>query len=178
MNRMARCQSAVALFAGLIACNPGLALADIDGSLTAYNAAQVGLTGSIRIGTYLDAKTNLNAVWGKVSYRVDCSDVHIRPALTGENSGSNNQLFGPVRVTLTAPQWYPTVLGLPGWLAVKAGSSFDCVHFYTGEARSNVLPIGGSGATFPLGGDSWSTSSSLVFDVIKPGTAGSGGCIP
>ena len=155
MNRMARFQSA-ALFAGLIACNPGLALADIDGSLLAYNASQVGLTGAIRIGTYLEARTNLNAVWGKVSYRVDCSDVNIRPALTGDRSGSNNQLFGPVRITLTAPELYPSVLSLPGWLSVKAGTAFDCVHSYTGEARSNVLPIGGGGATFPLGGDSWS----------------------
>jgi hypothetical protein len=164
--------------AALLAVQPGLALADLSAQVIPYGAHQVGFTGEVEIGTLTSARTNLNNIWAGVSYRLECSDPNIRPVLTGGRSGSNNGFLGPKNIDVTAPDWFPSTLALPGWNRVPPGSWMDCVHFYTGTARSNIVPFGGGGTTFPIGGDAWEDSSSLSFTVVKPGTSFGAGCTP
>jgi hypothetical protein len=174
---MLRAATTAALAAAFFA-NPTPARADLSAHVMAAAPSQVALSGSVRIGTLVDAYTNLNSLWASISFRVECSDLHIRPALTGDQAGTNNGFLGPRHITLTSPEVYTSDLPLPGWSAVTAGTSFDCTHSYSAAAKTSILPIGSGGTAFPLGGDSWSESSFQVFDVVKSGSSGTGGCIP
>ncbi len=166
-----------ALFvAALLALQSTPAFADLAASVRPYPAQQIGMTPEIKIGTLTSARTNLNSIWARVAYRVECSEANIQPALEGSLAGSNNSLLGPRNIDVTAPPFFPSTMTLPGFTSIPNGGTFDCVHFFTGEARSNVLPIGSGGATFPIGGDSWEESGFLTFTVIKPGTSYGGGC--
>jgi hypothetical protein len=49
---------------------------------------------------------------------------------------------------------------------------------YAGAAKTSVLAIGSGGTSIPIGGDYWENASSQTFSMIKPGTIGTGGCIP
>jgi hypothetical protein len=174
---MLRAVTTAAVAATFLA-NPTPALADLSAFVMAAPASQVALSGSVRIGTLVDAHTNLNNIWASISYKVECSDLHVHPGPQGDQAGTNNGFLGPRHLTLTAPEVYTTDLPLPGWSAVTAGTSFDCTHSYSAAAKTSILPIGSGGTAFPLGGDSWSESSFQVFDVVKSGSSGTGGCIP
>jgi hypothetical protein len=178
MNHTNLLKIAAAVSSAILMLTPKGALADVSASVISYAASQVALSGAVRIGTVVTAFTFLPGLWASASYRLECSEANIRPALYGEQSGTNNGIVGPRLLVVTSPYVYPTEMALPGWGAVKQGTSFECVHYYSGAARTNLLPIGSGGASFPLGGDSWSQSDSLIFDVVKPGGINGGGCIP
>ena len=174
---MLRAVTTAAVTASFFA-NPTPALADLSAHVMAAPASQVALSGSVRIGTLVDAYTNLNNIWASISYRVECSDIHVHPGPAGDQAGTNNGFLGPRHLTLTAPEVYTSDLPLAGWSAVTAGTSFDCTHSYSAAAKTSVLPIGSGGTAFPIGNDNWSESSFQVFDVVKSGSSGTGGCIP
>lgn len=151
--------------------------ADLNATLIPLDAYQLGTDGFITFGTVVTARTNLNSIWASASYRIECSDPAIRPALSGGRGGSSNGLLGPRSITMTAPEWLPAVQELPGWQAVMGGTLVSCVHTNTGHAKTNILPIGGGGTTIPIGGDAWEDSKQITFTVMKPGTSFGGGCI-
>jgi hypothetical protein len=176
MSHFQKLNTPMLFVAALLAIRPELALADLAASVRPYPAQQIGMTPEIKIGTLTSARTSLNSIWARVAYRVECSEPNIQPPLEGSLAGSNNSLLGPRNIDVTAPPFFPSTMTLPGFTSIPNGGTFDCVHFFTGEARSNVLPFGAGGATFPIGGDAWQESGFLTFTVIKPGTEYGGGC--
>jgi hypothetical protein len=155
----------------------GPARADLFATLNALPAYQVGTGAFVSFGTVVDARTNINAIWAGGTYRLECEDPHIRPALTGSRSWSDNGIIGPRQITVTVPAWVPATQALPGWQSVMGGTFFNCVYTHSGAAKTNFLPIGSSGTTIQIGGDYWDEAESIVFGVIKPGTSFGGGCI-
>jgi hypothetical protein len=158
-----------------IACAP--ARADLTAHLLPMETYQVGTDGIITFGTVVQAHTNLNAIWASANYRIECSDLNIRPALTGSRGWSDNGVVGPRSIYVTAPEWVPARQELPGWQFVMGGTYVSCVNTHTAHAKTHVLPIGAGGGSFPIGGDTWEHSVSQTFGVIKPGTSFGGGCI-
>jgi hypothetical protein len=173
-----RYRRAAGLTVALLAAYIPAARADLNASLLAYQAHQYGVSASARFGTVVTANTNLGNIWAHASHSIECSDPNIRPAITGSNGWSDNGFYGPKRITVTSPTTYPTVQGLPGWNAVKGGTRFDCVFSYEGIAKTSLLAIGAGGTSVPFGGDYWESAGSQTFSMIKPGTFGTGGCIP
>jgi len=167
--------AAVAAAGLLCVCMP--ARADLRATLMPMPAYQVGTEGIISFGTVVNAVTNLNAIWASATYRIECSDSHIRPALTGARGWSDNGLTGPRNIFVTAPEWVPAQQELPGWQSVMGGTYFNCVNTQTGVAKTHILPIGNGGTSFPIGGDYWDHTVSVSFGVMKPGTSFGGGCI-
>lgn len=162
----------------LMALNPGTAFADLTLTVQAYQPHQVQLTGAVKVGTVVAAATNLNNIWASVDWRVECSEGNVRPPIYGSAAGADNGFVGPKQITITSPAVYPTTYALPGWSAIAPGTSFDCVNYYSGAAKTSRLPIGAGGAVFQIGGEEYASSNSLIFDVVKPGNALSSGCTP
>jgi hypothetical protein len=158
-------------------CLNNPAHADLKANLIPLPAAQVGTDGFISFGTVVTASTNINSIWASANYRIECSDPAIRPALSGGRGWSDNGLWGPRSVTVTAPEWVPSIQELPGWHMVMGGTYVSCVHTNIGYAKTNILPIGAGGTTIPLGGDTWEETKQITFGVMKPGTSFGGGCI-
>lgn len=154
------------------------ARADLIASAQVYDAHQFGVTGSARVGTAVSAYTTLPSIWASASYRIQCQEPNIGLPVPGDRAWSDNGFFGPKSIVVTSPTTYTTNIGLPGWNAVRGGTRFDCVYYYSGAAKSGLLSLGGGGTSVPIGGDSWSESGTRMFSMIKPATAGSGGCIP
>ena len=153
------------------------ARADLQAKLTAIPVYQVGTGGFVSFGSVVSARTNLPSIWASASYQIDCSDPQVRPPLKGGRGWSDNQLFGPSSVTVTAPEWLPAIQELPGWQTVMGGTYVSCVYTTTGFAKTNVFPISGGGTTISIGGDQWEDTQSISFGVMKPGTSFGGGCI-
>lgn len=162
-----------ALLASL--CAP--AHADVSARLIPLEHYQVNTTGIVRFGTVLTASTNLNALWASANFKLECSDPHVRPPITGKRGWSDNGIRGPRFITITVPEWVGAEQELPGWQAVMGGTYVSCVNTQWGYARTNILPIGSGGTSFPIGGESWEASTATTFGVIKPGTEFGGGCI-
>jgi hypothetical protein len=167
----------IGLVATLLVSVMPAANADLRANLLTYQAHQQGLGASVRIGTVVTASTSLPSIWANASFRVECQEPNVRTPITGSRGWSDNGLYGPKTITVTAPTNYTTAMGLSGWNSIMAGTRFDCVFTAEGAARTNLLPIGGGGSTIPLGGDVWNDSDYQVFSVIKPGNLGTGGCI-
>lgn len=163
--------------AALLSSLCGPARADLSARLIPLEHSQVGTSGIVRFGTVVTASTNLNALWASANFKIDCSDAAIRPSITGKRGWSDNGIRGPRNIYVTVPEWVPAEQELPGWQAVMGGTYVSCVNTQTGYARTNILPIGSGGSTFPIGGDSWEATTSTTFGAIKPNTGLSGGCI-
>ena len=166
-----------AVAAVLMAASP--AHADLQATLTAIGPSQEGFDGAVRFGTVLQASTrSLGSIWGSASFRIECWNAAIRPALHGSRGYSNNGIVGPRYLTITVPEWLPARQFLPGWDMVMGGEYVPCTYIQSGQARTNVLPFGTGGSTIPLGGDAWETTEVIPFGLIKPGTVWGGGiCI-
>ena len=174
--KISRLSFAAAFAAGLFGiCGP--AQADLRANLMSMPTYQIAVEGVITLGTVVSATTNLNALWASATYRIECSDPNIRPALTGARGWSSNGITGPRSIHVTAPEWVPARQELPGWQSVMGGTYMDCVNTQTGVAKTHILPIGSGGTSFPIGGDYWDHTMSVSFGVIKPGTSFGGGCI-
>jgi hypothetical protein len=160
----------------LMAISP--AHADLQATMTSIGPSQEGFDGAVRFGTVLQASTVLGSIWAAASFRIDCSNPAIRPSIHGSRGFSDNGFVGPRRITVTVPEWLPAREFLPGWDNVMGGDYVVCTYVQSGSARTNLLPIGGGGSAFPIGGDSWDKTEVLPFGLIKPGTAYGGGiCI-
>jgi hypothetical protein len=151
--------------------------ADIQATLLAVGGYQVGTRGAVSVGAVVSARTNLYGLWAKASYRLECDDYRIRPALTGSRSWTDFRIGGPVSLVVTAPEWAPTELGLPGWENVMTGTFVTCIFTYSGEAKTSLVPLTAGGASFPLGGDSWEATQSLPIGLVKVGSFPGEGCI-
>lgn len=153
--------------------------ADLRATLQAIGPSQEGFDGAVRFGTVLSASTtSLGSIWGVASFRIECNNPDIRPALYGSRGWSDNGLVGPRYLVITVPEWLPAREFLPGWDRVMGGDYVVCTYMQSGAARTNLLPFGSGGSTIPIGGDSWEKTEVLPFGLIKPGTVyGGGKCI-
>ncbi len=168
----------ISLAAALLSTLAGPARADLNAHLIALDTFQKGTSGTIQFGTVVTANTNLNALWASANFRIDCSEAAIRPAITGSRGWSDNGIQGPRNIYITVPEWVPAEQQLPGWWNVMAGNYVTCVNTQTGFAKTHILPIGGGGSAFPIGGDYWEHTKTTTFGVMKPGTSYGGGiCI-
>lgn len=144
--------------------------ADINANMITHPAHQIGTSGIISYGVTVVAQTNMNALWASASYSIECSDPKIRPPLQGARGWSDNGIKGPRSIVVTAPAWLPATESLPGWQAVTPGSYVSCVLVARGAAKTHILPIGGGGTSFPIGGDAWDETRSQEFGVLKTGS--------
>jgi hypothetical protein len=169
------------LAAGIAAATLALAgpcaRADLQTTLQAVGGHQVGVSGVVSLGTVVTARTNIRGIWAKAGYRLECDDYRVRPALSGSRGWSDYRLIGPVSIVVTAPEWVPAEMALPGWLSVPTGTFVTCLFTYSGEARTSLVPIGAGGTSIPLGGDSWEASASHTIAVIKTGPFPGEGCL-
>jgi hypothetical protein len=167
--------------AGIVAALSGLlspaAHADLIAHMILSPAFQVGTTAVVSFGVTVDAFTNLNSLWASAAYQIGCTDPKIRPAPQGGRAWSDNSLRGPSHITVTAPEWIPGQVSLPGWQSVMAGDYISCVLTARGSAKTNILPIGSGGSTIPIGGDSWDETKQQEFSVVKTGLGFGIGCI-
>jgi hypothetical protein len=154
-----------------------LARADLHATLHSVGGHQVGLAGVVSLGTVVSARTNLSGLWAKASFRLECDDFRVRPALTGSRGWSDYRLFGPVSMVVTAPEWVPQQMALPGWINVPTGTFVTCLFTYSGEARTSIVPLSAGGSTLPLGGDAWEASSVQTIGVLKTGPFPGEGCL-
>jgi hypothetical protein len=153
------------------------ARADLQTGLYSLTTKQQGFEGFVAHGTIVEAHTNLANLWAFGTYRLECANPRLRPALVGSRGWSDNGLLGGKHIIVTVPKSLPAVERLPGWDSLAKGTRVDCVYFSTGTAKTSILPIGNSGTTVGIGGDEWHDSLTTVFTVIKPGTEDGGGCI-
>jgi hypothetical protein len=168
---------AAGIAAIVLALGGPTARADLQGTLQAVGGHQVGLSGMVSVGTVVSARTNIRGLWAQAGYRLECDSFHIRPALTGSRGWSDYRLLGPVSIVVTAPEWVPAEMALPGWLNVPTGSFITCMYTYSGEARSSLISIGSGPGAFPIGGDAWAASEVLPIGLIKVGSFPGEGCL-
>jgi hypothetical protein len=163
--------------ATLLGLHAPFAHADLNARLQPLTLQQVGFEGFVRHGTVVEAHTNLNNLWARGEYRVECSDYNIRPPLTGSRALSDSRVTGPTHLVVTVPKTLPAIEPLPGWDRVMGGTRLGCVYYSKGNAKTALLQIGTGGAGISIGGEEWEESGSISFEMIKPGTKFGGGCI-
>lgn len=163
--------------ASMLSLLSSAAHADLRANMILTPAFQVGTGNVVSFGVTVDAFTNLNSLWASAAYVIDCTDPKIRPSPQGGRAWSDNSLRGPSHITVTAPEWLPAQVSLPGWSMVKAGDYISCVLTARGAAKTNVFPIGAGGSSFPIGGDTWEETKQQVFNVVKTGLGFGIGCI-
>jgi hypothetical protein len=75
--------------------------------------------------------------------------------------------------------WLPAVRELPNFDAVPGGTTLSCTYHWTGVAKEAMYSLGAGGSSMPIGGDAYTQSDTVVFEMYQPGSDGnkSNGCI-
>jgi hypothetical protein len=142
---------------------------------------QVGLTAGVSLGHAVSARTNYNRITAGGSYNASCANALMSPS-TGARTLSAERFTGPVTLVTTIPTIVPTVVTMPGFNLLPAGTVVSCTYAWTSKATESSYSVGGGGGGFQTGSGERGDAGTQLFTMIVPAggddTDTSNACIP
>ncbi len=141
---------------------------------------QVGTGASVSLGHIVTASTIYNRLTAGGTFSASCASPLMLPA-TGQRTLSNDGITGGRSLTVTIPEWVPTIVNMPGFYSLSRGTTVACTYNWTARATEGGYTIGSGGITYQTGNDERSEGFFQNFQMAVPGDTGSGdfqSCIP
>jgi hypothetical protein len=166
--------------AATLVCGPRTAQA-LTMSVQVLGISQVPqYTSRVKLGHMVNARSYMISVAVGGTLRVSCPSMYTG-TIEAQNSKSQTGWPPNVLSVEVPPGWLPAERELPGFNNVPGGTSLICSYFWTASAKEAMYSLGAGGSTMPIGGDAYTESDSVTFEMYKPGGNGNGtddnGCI-
>lgn len=141
----------------------------LDMSVQVLNIAQAAnFAPRVRLGHVVTARSSMISVAVGGTFRVTCPSSYTAP-IEGGNSVSQTG-WPPNVLSVEVPAgWLPTERELPGFSNVPGGTSLTCTYYWTAAAKEAMYSLGAGGSGIPIGGDAYSRSDSVTFEMYQPG---------
>lgn len=142
---------------------------------------QVGVGAGVMMGHAATGSTNYNRITVGGAYSAQCANPLMLPT-TGQRTLSRDGLLGGLSLVTTIPQIVPTVVNMPGYNSLPAGTKVDCTYIWTSKAVENGYTIGPGGISTTIGAGERADGGTQLFEMRVPAPAddgsGSDGCHP
>jgi hypothetical protein len=142
---------------------------------------QVGVSAGVSLGHAVSARTNYNRITAGGSYNASCASALMSPA-TGARTLSAERFTGPVSLVTTIPYIVPTVVTMPGFNLLPAGTVVSCTYAWTSKATESAYSVGSGGGGFQTGSGERGDAGTQLFTMIVPARTDDGNsstaCIP
>lgn len=173
MKRLTRSLAAVVPVAALLHVVPAAA---VTMHVTDLPIHQVGISPTITVGHFIDARSwfqNLTITGG---FRVNCSETAI-PDIVESYSATQTIYSGENVFSKAIPEPLPAQRNLGGWNKVRTGTVINCTYRLQARAVESGINFGTGGASIPIGNGEQSEERAIYFDVLKTGIYNGPGCL-
>jgi hypothetical protein len=169
-----------ALGAALLAVTPHAASA-VELSTVVSNIHQIGSTGGVSLGHLAIGYTNYNKITVSGTYIASCASA-VMAAVNGQRTLTRQDIVGGMGLVTTIPETVPTIVDMPGFDLLTAGTVVACAYNWTSKAVEAGYTLGIPGFGIPIGGGERAEGRTMPFLMAVPASAGDarngGGCIP
>ncbi|MEO8061115.1 MAG: hypothetical protein ABI821_00055 [Pseudomonadota bacterium] len=142
---------------------------------------QVGVGAGVSLGHAVSASTNYNRITAGGTFTATCAHPAMLPT-GGQRTLSAENVAGGLSLTTTVPYWIPTIVNMPGYNEVPAGTTLSCTYNWTAKAVEGGYSVGAGGISFQTGNGERAEGSTQLFIMIVPGTSDDSdtgmGCFP
>lgn len=173
MKRLTRSLAALASVAALLHAVPATA---VTMHVTDLPIQQVGISPTITVGHFIDARSWFQNLTISGGFRVSCSEVAI-PDIVENYSATQTIYIGENVFSKAIPEPLPAQRNLGGWNKVRTGTVINCRYHLLARAAESGINFGTGGATIPIGFGEQSEERDIVFDVLKTGIYNGPGCL-
>src|SRR4051812_26439747 len=111
---------------------------------------QVGTGAGVSLGHIVTASTIYNRLTAGGTFSASCASPLMLPA-TGQRTLSNDGITGGRSLTVTIPEWVPTIVNMPGFYSLSRGTTVACTYNWTARATEGGYTIGSGGITYQTG---------------------------
>lgn len=168
-----------ALAAALLLATPHAASA-VELSTVVSNIHQLGATGAVSLGHSAIGFTNYNRITVSGTYAAGCANA-VMPPVNGQRTLTRQEIFGGMSLVTTIPDNVPSIVDMPGFDLLAAGTVVACAYNWTSKAVESSYTIGIPGFSIPAGGGERTQGSAAPFIMMVPASddaSNRGGCIP
>jgi hypothetical protein len=131
---------------------------------------QVGVGAGVMLGHAAIGSTNYNRITVGGSYTAQCASPMMLPT-SGQRTLTRDGLTGGLSLVTTIPQIVPTVVNMPGYNSLPAGTTVACTYSWTSRAVEGGYSIGPGGISFPSGNAERSDGGTQLFQMNVPAAA-------
>jgi hypothetical protein len=130
------------------------------------------------LGHMVTARSNMISVAAGGTFLVTCPSSYTS-TIQGQNFVPQTYLPPNVLTVEVPGGWLPAERELPGFNNVPGGTSLSCTYRWTASAEEAMYSLGAGGSSMPIGGDVYTRSDNVTFEMYKPGSSGAddNGCI-
>jgi hypothetical protein len=151
----------------------------LEMSVQVLNIRQgINFAPTVKLGHMVTARTNMISVAAGGTFRVTCPSSYTS-AIEGQNATPQTDIPPNVLTVEVPAGWLPAERELPGFTDVPGGTSLSCTYLWTASAKEAMYSLGARGTSISIGGDAYTRSDTVIFEMYKPGDSGdkSNGCI-
>ncbi len=150
----------------------------IEMSVAVLGINQVDFTSRVKLGHMVTARTYMISVAAGGTLRVSCPST-FTGTIEAQNSAPQTGIPPNVLSVEVPAGWLPAERELPGFNNVPGGTTLTCAYYWTAVAKEAMYSLGASGSSLPIGGDAYTRSDTVTFEMYQPGSGGdkSNGCI-
>lgn len=160
------------LGAALVLVMPHKALAvTLSTQVTAIH--QVGVGAGVSLGHAAVASTNYNRLTAGGTYTATCASSLMLPT-SGARTLSREGVIGGLSLVTTVPAVVPTIVNMPGYNRLPAGTVVDCTYSWTSKATEASYSVGPGGIGFTTGAGERADGDTQLFVMIVPPSSGDG----
>jgi len=134
---------------------------------------QVGVGAGVSLGHAVVASTNYNRLTAGGTYVATCASSAMLPT-SGARTLSREGLSGPLSLVTTVPTVVPTIVNMPGYNQLPAGTRVDCTYSWTSKATEGSYSIGAGGIGYITGAGERADGNTQLFVMNVPAAAGDG----
>ena len=142
---------------------------------------QVGVGAGVSLGHAVVASTNYNRLTAGGTYTAACASSLMLPT-SGARTLSREGTIGGLSLVTTVPTVVPSIVNMPGYNQLPAGTVVDCTYSWTSKATEASYSVGPGGVGFTTGAGERADGNTQLFVMIVPAAAGDGdggdGCHP
>ena len=131
---------------------------------------QVGVGAGVSLGHAVVASTNYNRISAGGTYVASCASALMLPS-TGARTLSRESLIGGLSLVTTVPALVPTIVNMPGYNQLPAGTVVDCTYSWTSKANESSYNVGPGGIGYTTGAGERADGNTQLFVMIVPAAA-------
>jgi len=131
----------------------------------------------VTLGHIVTARTYMISVAAGGTLRVTCPSPYTG-TIESQNMVPQTDIPPNVLSVEVPAGWLPAERELPGFNDVPGGTSLTCAYTWTASAKEAMYSLGVRGAGIPIGGDVYTRTDTVPFEMYQPGGSGKdNGCI-